>query len=103
MAIAPVKRNLDNISFAVNTNYGNPKGSLMIAEEIIKVLKDYDEFIGYSSLVRKEAKNIEEHKKHIIDFVCSKDFKYIYEKKKDKIVLQMFFGKEVLNKIYKNL
>lgn len=103
MAIAPVQRNLNNISFAVNTNYGNPKGSLMIAEKIVETLKNYDEFIGYSSLVRKEAKNIEEYKKHIIDFVCSEDFKYIYEKKKDKIVLEMFFGKEVVNKIYKNL
>ncbi|MGG7143497.1 NAD(P)-dependent oxidoreductase [Clostridium nigeriense] len=103
MAIAPVQRNLNNISFAVNTNYGNPKGSLMVAEKIIETLKKYDEFIGYSSLIRKSAKNIEEHKKQIIDFVCSEDFKYMYEKKKDKIVIEMFFGEEVLNKIYKNL
>lgn len=103
MAISPVQRNLNNISFAVNTNYGNPKGSLMVAEKTIETLKKYDDFIGYSSLIRKSAKNIEEHKKQIIDFVCSEDFKYIYEKKKDKIVIEMFFGEEVLNKIYKNL
>ena len=87
MAIAPVQRSLNNISFAVNTNYGNPKGSLILAEKVIEVLKEYDEFIGFSSLVRKSAKAITENKSDIINFVCSEDFKYIYEKKKDKLVL----------------
>ena len=103
MAIAPVQRSLNNISFAVNTNYGNPKGSLMIAEKVIEELKEYDEFIGFSSLIRKSAKKIIKNKCHIINFVCSEDFKYIYDKKKDKVVLEMFFGKEVLNKIYRDL
>ena len=103
MAIAPVQRSLNNISFAVNTNYGNPKGALMIAEKTIEVLKEYDEFIGFLSVVRKSAKAITENKSDIINFVCSEDFKYIYEKKKDKVVLEMFFGKEVLNKIYRNI
>ncbi len=103
MAIAPVQRNLNNISFAVNTNYGNPKGALMIAKRVEEILQEYNDFIGYSSLIRNSAKKINESKNDIINFVCSEDFKYIYEKKKDKIVLEMFFGKEVLNKIYKDL
>ena len=103
MAIAPVQRSLNNISFAVNTKYGNPKGALMLAEKTIEALKEYDEFIGFSSIVRKSAKAITENKSDIINFVCSEDFKYIYEKKKDKVVLEMFFGKEVINKIYRNI
>lgn len=103
MAIAPVQRGLKNISFAVNTNGGNPKGSLLLADKIIDKLKEYDDFIGYSSLIRSKAKTIIEYKKDIIDFVCSEDFKYIYDKKKDKVVIEMFFGKEILNKLYKNL
>ena len=103
MAIAPVQRNLNNISFAINTNGGNPRGALMIAKKVEEVLQEYDDFIRYSSLIRKSAKKINESKNDIINFVCSEDFKYIYEKKKDKIVLEMFFGKEVLSKIYKDL
>ena len=103
MAIAPVQRNLNNISFAINTNGGNPRGALMIAKKVEEVLQEYDDFIRYSSLIRKSAKKINESKNDIINFVCSEDFKYIYEKNKDKIVLEMFFGKEVLNKIYKDL
>lgn len=103
IAIAPVQRSLNNISFAINTNYGNPRGSLILAEKIMEVLKEYDEFIGVSSLIRKSAKEISGKKSDIINFVCSEDFKYIYEKKKDKLVLEMFFGKEIINKIYSNL
>lgn len=103
IAIAPVQRSLNNISFAINTNYGNPRGSLILAERIMEVLKEYDEFIGVSSLIRKSAKEMSGKKSDIINFVCSEDFKYIYEKKKDKLVLEMFFGKEIINKIYSNL
>lgn len=103
MAVAPVQRNLNNISFSVNTKNGNPKGSLMIADKVAELLKNYDDFIGYSSFIRKQAKSLKENKGDIIKFVCSEDFKYIYEKGKDKLVIDMFFGKEVSNKIYKNL
>lgn len=103
IAIAPVQRSLNNISFAINTNYGNPRGSLILAEKVMEVLNEYDEFIGVSSSIRKSAKEISENKSDIINFVCSEDFKYIYEKKKDKLVLEMFFGKEIINKIYSNL
>lgn len=103
MAVAPVQKELNNISFSVNTKKGNPKGSLMIAEKILDLLKNYDDFIGYSSIIREKAKALKANKDNIITFVCSEDFKYIYEKGKDKLVIDMFFGKEVSNKIYKNL
>ncbi len=103
MAIAPVQRSLKNISFAINTNHGNPNGSLLLAQKIIETLSEYDDFIGYSSLIRGKAKILKEYKKDIIKFVCSEDFKYIYDKKKDKLVIEMFFGKKILNKLYKNL
>lgn len=100
MAVAPVQRELDNISFAVNTKHGNPKGSIIIANKVFDVLKEYDNFIGYSSSIREKAKFVLENKNKIIDFVCSEDFKYIYEKGKDKLVIELFFGKEIVSKIY---
>lgn len=100
MAVAPVQRELDNISFAVNTKHGNPKGSIMIANKVFDVLKEYDNFIEYSSSIREKAKFILENKNKIIEFVCSEDFKYIYEKGKDKLIIELFFGKEIVSKIY---
>lgn len=103
MAIAPVQRESENISFAVSTKLGNPKGSLMVAEKIKSIINEYDDFIKFSSKIRKNAKDIIEFKDNIINFACSEDFKYIYEKKKDKLVLEMFFKEEIINKIYNNL
>lgn len=101
-AITPVQKELENISFAINTKNGNPKGSLMIANKVMNLLEGYDDFIGYSSYVREQAKSLKENKKEIIDFVCSEDFYYIYTKGKEKIVLEMFFGIKLINEIYKN-
>lgn len=103
MAVAPVQRESENISFAVNTKLGNPNGSIILAKKILEIITEYDDFIKFSSNIRKNAKNIKELKNSVISFVCSEDFKYIYEKKKDKLVLEMFFEKEILNKIYNNL
>lgn len=103
IAIAPVQRESENISFAVSTKLGNPKGSLILAKKIKDIINEYDDFIKFSSSLRKNAKNIKEFKDNIISFVCSEDFKYIYDKKKDKLVLKMFFDKDIIDKIYNNL
>lgn len=103
IVITPIQRNLNNITFALNTKNGNPKGALMLCDKITKVAKGYDEFILYSSLIRKNAKGLEEIKNELINFVCNEDFKFMYEKEKDKLVLEMFYGKEALNKIFKDL
>lgn len=100
IAVSPVQRELDNISFAVNTKRGNPKGALMLSNKIFELLNNYDAFIGYSSILREKAKLIEDSKKKIIEFICSEDFKFIYEKGKDKVVMELFFGREIINKIY---
>lgn len=103
IAIAPVQRESENISFAVSTKLGNPKGSLILAKRIKSIINEYDDFIKFSSYIRKNAKSIQEFKESIINFVCSEDFKYIYDKKKDRLVLEMFFNEDVINKIYSNL
>ncbi|VYU02582.1 NAD(P)-dependent oxidoreductase [Clostridium tertium] len=103
LAVTPVQRNLNNITFAVNTKNSNPKGALMLSDRMLEIAREYDDFISYSSIIRKNVKDIVEVKKEIINFVCSEDFKYIYEKEKDKLVLEMFFGRDVLNKIFKDL
>lgn len=101
IAIIPVQRESKSLNIAISTKMGNPKGSLLVAKEALNILKRYDDFIEYSSKIRNNAKKIEEYKKDIIDFVCTEDFKYIYNKKKDKLVLKMFFDGELVKELYK--
>lgn len=100
IAVSPMQGDLNNISFAINTKSGNPKGAIMLSNKISDLLNNYDDFIGYSSILREKAKLIENNKKQIIDFICSENFKFIYEKGKDKLVMELFFGEEIVSKIY---
>lgn len=94
MGVIPCQRELENISFSINTKVGAPKVSILLATKVKELLKEYDNFAFLASSIRENAKN-ELDRKHIISFVCSEDFKFFSDLNKEKIILQMFFGEEV--------
>lgn len=98
MAVVPVQRETSNISFALNTKVGNPKGAIVAAEAAMETLKEYDDFIEYTGLIRNKAKNLDNHKKEIIDFISTEDFKFIWEKNRGKLVLRMFFEDAIIRR-----
>ena len=99
MAVVPVQREISNISFALNTKVGNPKGAVLAAEAAMETLKEYDDFIEYTGLIRNKAKNLDYNKKEIIDFISTEDFKFIWEKNKSELALKLFFGKYIIEKL----
>ena len=58
-----------------------------------------DEFTFYVSRLRENAKK-EKLKKEIVDFICTEDFKFFYEKGKDRKVFSMFFDECITQNIY---
>lgn len=99
MGVVPVQRETSNISFALNTRLGNPKGAVVAAEAAMKTLKEYNYFIEYTGLIRNKAKNLENYKKEIINFIGNEDFKFILDKNKGKLVLRMFFEEEIIKEL----
>lgn len=99
MAVVPVQRELSNISFALNTKNGNPKGAVLAVNAAIETLKEYNEFIKYTGIIRNKAKKLNNNKKEIIDFIGSEDFKFIFEKNKSELVLELFFGENILEEL----
>lgn len=99
MAIVPVQRETSNISFALNTKGGNPKGAILATEVAMKTLKEYDDFIEYTGLIRNKAKKLDCHKKEIIDFINTEDFKFIWKKNKGELALKLFFGEDIIKKL----
>ncbi|MGL5087420.1 MAG: NAD(P)-dependent oxidoreductase, partial [Clostridium sp.] len=99
MAVVPVQREMQNISFALNTRNGNPKGAVLAVNAAMEKLKEYDEFIKYTGKIRNKAKKLENNKKEIIDFIGSEDFKFIFEKNKSELALKLFFGENILEEI----
>lgn len=94
MGSVPVQKDLDNIVVGINTRGGNPKGSMMLGNIVASELEKYDNFIGFTTIVRNKVKNIPEIKKSVIGFIATEDFLFFYNKGKGKEVLSMFFDKE---------
>lgn len=101
IGLMPVQRKLKNISFGLNTNGGNPKGALLAADIAAESLKNIDDFIGITSILRNNAKALVTYKKEIIDFISSNDFKFFWDKGKDKIVLDLFLNKDDIECLYR--
>ncbi len=99
MGVIPVQRNLKNITFALNTNGGNPKGSVMLANKVQDLLEDYDDFIALTTKIRNKAIKISKYKKEIINFISCDDFKFFYDNHKEELVLKLYFEEEILNKL----
>lgn len=99
MAVIPSQRNLKNLSFSVSTKVGVPKISKLLGDKMENSLKEYDEFTFYVSRLRENAKK-EKLKKEIVDFICTEDFKFFYEKGKDRKVFSMFFDECITQNIY---
>ena len=101
MGVMPVQRSLNNISFGLSTNSGNPKGALLASNLAIESLKDIDSFLGFIGILRNNAKKLTYHKSYIIEFINSDDFKFFWDKGKDKIVLNLFFDKDDVEYLYR--
>ena len=99
MGVIPVTRESKNFNVSLNSKCGNPKGSLIVADKIVNIMHEYDEFIEYSSRLRENIKNIGNIKSELIDFVISEDYKFFKFKDKEKIVLKLFYDEDIANKV----
>lgn len=99
MGIIPVSRKCENITIAVNTNVGNPKASVMVAEYLINHLKPMDKFIGFTAIIRNNLDIDKEAKKEVLSFINTIDFKDFYDKDKHYNVLSLFYEKDLIDKI----
>ncbi|MPQ44050.1 NAD(P)-dependent oxidoreductase [Clostridium tarantellae] len=98
MGIVQTTRELNNLSFSINTKVAAPALSVMLSNDVEKLLSSYDDFTYLVGKIRKVAKN-EKYKKEIIKFICTHDFKFFYDLKKEKEVLALFFGEEVAKRL----
>lgn len=98
MGVIPVKRESKNMSISINTKIGNPKGAVMVADKLEGILKEYDDFIDFTGNIRNKLNIDQGLKLQILSFINNEDFKYIFDKGKGKIVLDLFY-KENINGI----
>ena len=93
--VTPVQKNTTNMKFALHTKNSSPKTALFMSKIIEDKLEEYTDFIDYTSSIRNMIKKTSE-KKEIMNFVCSEDFYFFYTKGVQNIVLEMFYGAEIV-------
>ena len=91
MAVVPVQRELKNIVIAVNTKTGNPKGAVFLGDKTKELLRKYDDFISFTSVVRNKTKD-KEYKKEIMEYVFTEDFQFFFNRGEGENVLRMFYS-----------
>lgn len=95
MGVIPVKRESSNILMSINTKVGNPKGAVMLADKLQKEIVGYDDFMEFTGNLRNTINMENAEKLKLLSFINSEDFKYIFDKGKGKIVLELFYKEKI--------
>jgi precorrin-2 dehydrogenase/sirohydrochlorin ferrochelatase len=103
MGVVPIQRNTENITFALNTKHGNPKGAILVSNKVKKLLDEYDKFIEFIGIIRNRAKAFPQYKKQIISFIGNDDFKKAFDEGKSEYSLRSNFPKEIVDYLLKVL
>lgn len=103
MGVIPLQKNTENISFALNTKYGNPKGAVLISNKVKTILEEYDDFIGFMGKIRNKAKELPEYKNEILNFIGNDNFKKLFDEGRSESALRSNFPKEIVDYLLKNM
>lgn len=95
MFVVPCQKNTEFINLSLNTKGGSPKTSIYLANKLINIAKDYDEFVDYCSKLRNSLKG-SPLKEEILSFINTDDFYFFFEKGSHNIVLKMFYGGDLI-------
>lgn len=101
MGVVPIERNTNNISFALNTKQGNPKGAVLAAEKVKSLLEEYDDFLGFIGKIRTRAKEYPEYKNEILSFIGNEDFKILFDQGEGERALRSSFPNEIVDYLLK--
>lgn len=96
LAIMQSQGSIEHIAYSVNTKVGVPKLSKLLLSKINDTLYEYDDFVFEVSKIRERAKKLSKEEKNIvIDFICTDDFKFFFDKGKTEQIINMFFENKI--------
>lgn len=99
MGVIPVSRESENITIAVNTKLGNPRGAVMIADNLYENVKRLDKFIKLTSDIRNNLNIDKKVKNELLKFINTEDCSYFYQCGKFIHILRLFYNDDILEKI----
>lgn len=100
MGSVPIQKNTENITFALNTKYGNPKGTVLLSDKVKNLLEKYDDFISFTGKIRNKVRELPAYKNDIITFVNGEDFIKSFDEGKGEKLLRTNFPKEIVDYLF---
>ncbi|OOM82515.1 precorrin-2 dehydrogenase [Clostridium puniceum] len=97
IGVIPIQRNTKNVSFALNTKIGNPKGAVLVSNKVKMLLEEYDDFLEFMGKIRNRAKVFPQYKNEILKVIGNDDFKKSFDEGKSESVLRSNFPKEIID------
>ena len=91
LALVPVMKETDNLAIGINTKGGNPKAVVYVGDKIKSELKDYDDFIQYTTFLRNKFKKVPSIKTEALNFILSDDFYFFFKKGKGESIIKLFY------------
>lgn len=92
--VVPMQKETSEISFALNTKKGSPKTSKYLSQKFKALGESYDEFVSYTCNIREEVKH-SPLKKEVMNFICSDEFKFFYDKGYGDMILTLFYSENI--------
>lgn len=88
---APYQSDTRDMLFSLQAKHANPRLSVFLGRKTKELLSEYDDFSKYACNVRNIIKKHSE-KNQIMEFVCSEDFYFFFNKGLHESILKMFYG-----------
>lgn len=99
LGVIPVSRETESLSISINTKEGNPKAAVFAADYAKEALKELDQYIKFTSKIRNNINVSKDIKEELLDFIHIEDYRYFYNKRKDLLVLKIFFDEHIIEDI----
>ncbi|QAA34151.1 NAD(P)-dependent oxidoreductase [Clostridium manihotivorum] len=97
LAVMPMQANNKAISYAINTNKGNPKMARRILRDIEKAVEPLAELTAFSTELRQRMKALGKIDKVVMEFITSEEFSFFFGRGYGEKVLYLYFDKEYIN------
>ncbi len=95
-AILCATRKSKNIALGLRIKGKNPKASVFLCNKGREYLKEFDNYVEFITHIRNRVTNLN-NKNEILNFVCSEDFLFFFNKNCHGEVLELFYPELIDN------
>lgn len=95
-AVLCATRKSKNIALGLRIKGKNPKASVFLCNKGKEYLKEFDNYVEFITHIRNSVTNLN-NKNEILNFICSEDFLFFFNKNYHSEILELFYPELIDN------